>query len=451
MARRGRRRLHTPHRRRADQYADRLLADLSTLKGEVADADYTGEQIAKGAKELLDEVANGKVTGEEEFWSHTDLYDFQANVDGAKTSFDVLDPGGGRDRPRAAQTLTTRFTELQTLLDQHRDSDGFESYRPDATTRCKAALRRRQRAVRAAGATWPRRSPRGDPPADRLPARPARRGGRDRRRPRRGSRRVALVARDDDPVPLVRLPRGTPGRDRHPRPGPAALRRLRRHHRATAPSSAALLSADRAAEALTAGRPVGDAEETPYNAPPRDTGEAGGLSAARLTLTFGFGPGLFRDGDGRDRFGLADRRPRALERLPHFPADQLDPARSDGDLCVQACADDPQVAVHAIRNLARLAFGTAAIRSSQLGFGRTSSTSRAQATPRNLFGFKDGTANLKSEDAGEVSRHVLGGARRRSRGRLAGRRQLPGRATDQHEHRDLGPDLALRAGGADRP
>ena len=161
-----------------------------------------------------------------------------------------------------------------------------------------------------------------------------------------------------------------------------------------------------AAAALTAGQPVGDGEETPYNAPPRDTGEAGGLSAARLTLTFGFGPGLFRDGDGRDRFGLADRRPRALERLPHFPADQLDPARSDGDLCVQACADDPQVAVHAIRNLARLAFGTAAIRWSQLGFGRTSSTSRAQATPRNLFGFKDGTANLKSEDAGEVSRHV---------------------------------------------
>ena len=161
-----------------------------------------------------------------------------------------------------------------------------------------------------------------------------------------------------------------------------------------------------AAEALTAGHLVGDGEPTPYNAPPRDTGEAGGLSAARLTLTFGLGPGLFRDADGRDRFGLAHGRPRALERLPHFPADQLDPARSDGDLCVQACADDPQVAVHAIRNLSRLAFGTAAIRWSQLGFGRTSSTSRAQATPRNLFGFKDGTANLKSEDTGEVSRHV---------------------------------------------
>ncbi len=81
-----------------------------------------------------------------------------------------------------------------------------------------------------------------------------------------------------------------------------------------------------------------------------------------------------------------------------FPGDNLDPARSGGDLCVQACAHDPQVAVHAIRNLARLAFGTAAVRWSQLGFGRTSSTSTTQQTPRNLFGFKDGTANVKAED-----------------------------------------------------
>jgi deferrochelatase/peroxidase EfeB len=84
----------------------------------------------------------------------------------------------------------------------------------------------------------------------------------------------------------------------------------------------------------------------------------------------------------------------------------LDPLRSDGDLCVQACADDPQVAVHAIRNLARLAFGVAALRWAQLGFGRTSSTTTSQETPRNLFGFKDGTANLKAEEPAEVDRFV---------------------------------------------
>jgi deferrochelatase/peroxidase EfeB len=129
------------------------------------------------------------------------------------------------------------------------------------------------------------------------------------------------------------------------------------------------------------------------------------LPPSRLTLTFGFGPSLFRDSAGNDRFGVADRQPAALQRLPHFPADDLDAGRSDGDLCVQACADDPQVAVHAIRNLSRIAFGTASLRWSQLGFGRTSSTSSSQETPRNLFGFKDGTANLKAEDP-ELDDHV---------------------------------------------
>jgi deferrochelatase/peroxidase EfeB len=161
-----------------------------------------------------------------------------------------------------------------------------------------------------------------------------------------------------------------------------------------------------AAAAMTQGRPLGDGTPVPYDSPPGDTGEAIGLSPSRLTLTFGFGPGLFRDQHGRDRFGLDARRPAALRRLPHFPADMLRADRSDGDLCVQACTDDPQVAVHAIRNLSRLAFGSAALRWAQLGFGRTSSTSTSQQTPRNLFGFKDGTANLKAEEPDLVAEHV---------------------------------------------
>lgn len=163
-----------------------------------------------------------------------------------------------------------------------------------------------------------------------------------------------------------------------------------------------------AAARMTQGRDAGELGATsgPYDAPPDDTGEAIGLPPSGLTLTFGFGPTLFRDEQGRDRFGLADRQPEALRRLPHFPADKLDLDRSDGDLSVQACADDPQVAVHAIRNLARLAFGVASVRWSQLGFGRTSSTSTTQTTPRNLFGFKDGTANLKAEDPDLLDQHV---------------------------------------------
>ncbi|WP_102510759.1 iron uptake transporter deferrochelatase/peroxidase subunit, partial [Sanguibacter massiliensis] len=163
-----------------------------------------------------------------------------------------------------------------------------------------------------------------------------------------------------------------------------------------------------AAERMTRGLPAGDLGPTggAYDAPPDDTGEADGLPASNLTITIGFGPSLFRDADGRDRFGLAARRPALLEDLPHFPGDTLDPARTGGDLVVQACADDPQVAVHAVRNLARLAFGAATVRWSQLGYGRTSSTSQAQATPRNLFGFKDGTANIMAEETAELATHV---------------------------------------------
>ncbi|MBD0862120.1 deferrochelatase/peroxidase EfeB [Gordonia sp. zg691] len=144
--------------------------------------------------------------------------------------------------------------------------------------------------------------------------------------------------------------------------------------------------------------------------PPADTGEALGLSASNLTLTIGFGPGLFGPGaaapDRPDRFGIADRRPAALVDLPMFAAEKIDPARSYGDICVQACADDPQVAVHAIRNLARMAFGVVAVRWSQLGFGRTSATTQSQSTPRNLFGFKDGTNNLRAEDTDLLDRWV---------------------------------------------
>jgi deferrochelatase/peroxidase EfeB len=165
-----------------------------------------------------------------------------------------------------------------------------------------------------------------------------------------------------------------------------------------------------AAAAMTQGRPVGGPFSLPYQAPPADTGETADLSPGRLTLTFGFGPSLFRDADDRDRFGIADRQPDALRRLPPFARDALDERRSDGDLCVQACADDPLVTVHAIRNLARIAFGSAVLRWSQVGFGRTSSTSTSQATPRNLFGFKDGTANLKCEDEADIAKHVWVGA-----------------------------------------
>jgi deferrochelatase/peroxidase EfeB len=159
-----------------------------------------------------------------------------------------------------------------------------------------------------------------------------------------------------------------------------------------------------AARLMTVGRPVGPPAGA-LDAAPADTGEAVGLSPSNLTLTFGLGSGVFeRDGD--DRFGLASRRPAALKPLGPLPGDRLVAASSGGDLCVQACADDPQVAFHAVRDLARIAGGAAAMRWTQLGFGRASATSKAQVTPRNLQGFKDGTNNLQVSDAAAMRRFV---------------------------------------------
>ncbi|MDX6665377.1 MAG: deferrochelatase/peroxidase EfeB [Solirubrobacteraceae bacterium] len=163
-----------------------------------------------------------------------------------------------------------------------------------------------------------------------------------------------------------------------------------------------------AAERMTRGLPAGDPGSDPL-APPEDTGEALDLPVARLTVTIGLGPGVFEQG-GDDRFGLAARRPAALRPVGPLPSDELEPGRSSGDLCVQACADDPQVAFHAVRNLTRLARGAAELRWTQLGFGRTSSVTSAQGAARNLQGFKDGTNNLHGDDDASMRRHVWLGA-----------------------------------------
>src|SRR5215218_8491651 len=156
-----------------------------------------------------------------------------------------------------------------------------------------------------------------------------------------------------------------------------------------------------AAAEMTAGEMIGDVNDVEL-APPDDTGETVGLLPSNLTVTFGFGPGLFE----KRGLGLSAKRPAALREIPPLPADELNPGESRGDVCVQACSDDPQVAFHAIRNLARIGRGTVAMRWSQLGFGRTASTTRAQDTPRNLMGFKDGTANIRAEDTEAMDKFV---------------------------------------------
>jgi deferrochelatase/peroxidase EfeB len=142
-----------------------------------------------------------------------------------------------------------------------------------------------------------------------------------------------------------------------------------------------------AAARLTQGQPAGALPGQDGKAAP-DSGDVLGLGAAGLTITFGFGPGLFTS-DGKDRYGIASQRPAALVDLPRFNGDQLIPEKTGGDIFIQACANDAQVAFHAVRQLVRQCYGAATMRWGQAGF---MSGPRGQ-TPRNLMGFKDGTNN----------------------------------------------------------
>ena len=118
--------------------------------------------------------------------------------------------------------------------------------------------------------------------------------------------------------------------------------------------------------------------------PPIDTGEADSLGAYGLTLTFGVSPSFF------DKLGLQDKKPPELSELPKFPRDQIRPELSGGDICIQACSEDPQVAFHAVRQLVRQARDKITMKWSQSGFNAFDDN---KDTPRNLFAFKDGTAN----------------------------------------------------------
>jgi deferrochelatase/peroxidase EfeB len=143
---------------------------------------------------------------------------------------------------------------------------------------------------------------------------------------------------------------------------------------------------------LQDGRTVGNVEPTSPVQPPRDTGESFGLSPASLTVTLGLGPAVFGE-----RFGLGRFKPALFADLPALPGDMLDPKLTGGDLSLQACADDPQVSYHAVRNLTRIGRGIVVPHWMVLGFGRASA-GPGQQTPRMLMGFKDGTRNIKTDD-----------------------------------------------------
>ncbi|GAB3714560.1 iron uptake system protein EfeO [Mariniluteicoccus flavus] len=110
------------------KFADNLVKNTKDLYERTRTLTFTADAIGNGAKGLLDEVATGKVTGEEEFWSRTDLWDFQANVDGAKVAWQGLQPLLKKKNATLDGQIATDFTELQKLLDKHRVGTGFKTY-----------------------------------------------------------------------------------------------------------------------------------------------------------------------------------------------------------------------------------------------------------------------------------------------------------------------------------
>ena len=111
-----------------DYLAALLVADTNELQAFAKSVELTPLDLSDGAKALLDEIANGKVTGEEETWSHTDLWDFEANLDGAEAAYQALRPVIEESDAALASTLDERFAATEDALDQHRTADGFVYY-----------------------------------------------------------------------------------------------------------------------------------------------------------------------------------------------------------------------------------------------------------------------------------------------------------------------------------
>ena len=116
--------------------ADQLVADLTGWQKRVGKAEITPTSMANGAKELLDEVATGKVTGEEDRYSHTDLVDFKANVEGAQKAYELLKPVAAKNDPALTGELDKQFAALDTLLDTYRaDKTSYDFVSYDKVTK----------------------------------------------------------------------------------------------------------------------------------------------------------------------------------------------------------------------------------------------------------------------------------------------------------------------------
>jgi iron uptake system component EfeO len=108
-------------------FARLILSRL--LHDRVPKLDFSADEIANGLRGLLDEVATGKITGEEEYWSRTDLWDFQANIEGARVAFEGLRPLLQERDPDLESQIAAKFATVQAMLDAEREGDEFAAHR----------------------------------------------------------------------------------------------------------------------------------------------------------------------------------------------------------------------------------------------------------------------------------------------------------------------------------
>ena len=401
-------------------------------------------------------MQKSKITGEEERYSHIDILDFAANVEGSQQAFAALKPALDKIDPTLSPPITKQFDALQKQLDALRDPNSLGDVKL-YTQLSKAQIKQLADALLAVqaavadlgegrrGVTEGPRGSSGPPPAGAAPSRRRFLGGAALTAAGLvvgggvgyGIRAATEPAADESQGTGGAGPSSATGAPAGTSPGTSATRTVEPLSVAEQESVVVPFYGARQAGITTTqqdrlmfaaldvtstdvqdlelllgrwaamaarfseGKPVSSAPEV-QAAPPIDTGEAMDLGPHALTITVGFGAGLFDD-----RFGLSGKLPAALRPMGPIPGEaDMKADLTGGDLCIQACADDPQVVFHAVRNMIRVARGTAVLRWSQLGFGRASATGAAQATPRNLMGFKDGTRNIRADDVATLDEHV---------------------------------------------
>ena len=445
--------------------ADKLDKDLGTLETQLKTVEITPKAVALGAGELIEEVSKGKITGEEDRYSHTDLWDFAANVDGAKAAYGVFKPVLSSQGRGAGQGAGRALRRGRGVAGAVRGSGG--GYKPYTAPQAGGQ-------GDDAGAAWPRcprTSPSCRPPwawrergarhdrdltgtGSRLSAAGRFLGQRRSARPssarRRRRRAAARPARTGGPAaeparPAARVPRGAPGRGRSSTRAPhGAAGRV--PLRGPGPGRARPDAARAVGRAGGAG-PAGRRRTVDAALPPADNGVLDEVTEPGLVAT-SVGASLFDD-----RYGLAERKPRELVTMPFLANDRLDPARSHGDLLLVLQGKEPDVCLHALRRAMRRTRSGLVLHWMLEAFTRPDANPRVgQTQSRNLLGFKDGTANPDAGDAAlmDISCGRPGRATAAEPAWTVGG-TLPGGPGHPDVRRALGPDLAGRAGGDHRP